>query len=171
MRLLPLEPATIPLAAEWLAYKENYQWLEFGHGVQCLTAPMLALMKSRDLHLLRLYTPDNDDTPIGIVALSDITRLHQTATLWYVLGDKRFGGRSYTTRAVASMLTLGFAEHRLRVVQAWAVEANAPSITVLERNGFKLVGRLRQCHEIDGRPYDKLLFDLLRSEHGSGGGT
>jgi RimJ/RimL family protein N-acetyltransferase len=165
MNLLPLDQTTIRLAADWLAQRDNHKWLDFGHGVRFLTAPLLTLMNKHDLHLLRLYTPDESETPIGIIGLSDITTLRESATLWYVLGDKRFGGRSHTSRAVARMLTLGFRDLGLKVVHAWAVEANAPSVKVLERNGFKLVGRLRQCHEIDGALYDRLLFDMLRSEH------
>ncbi|MGH7568802.1 MAG: GNAT family N-acetyltransferase [Gemmatimonadales bacterium] len=167
MRLLPLEPATIPLAASWLASKENYQWLDFGRDLQILTAPLLTAMSKRErLHLLRLYTPDEGDPPIGLVALSDISAIHKTAVLWYVLGDKRFGGRSYTTRAVAELLALGFGQLDLRAVHAWAVEANAPSLAVLEHNGFTPVGRLQQCHEIDGRAHDRLLFELLRCAAG-----
>lgn len=155
----------ILLAADWLAQRENYQWLDFGHGQQVVTAQTLAFMLRRDIHLLRLYTADETDEPIGLVALSDISAAFKSATLWYVLGDKRYGGLGYTTRAVAEMLTLGFRELRVRTVHAWAVERNAPSIAVLRRNNFRLVGRLRQCHEIDGRPCDRLLFDLLAREH------
>jgi len=171
MKLLPLEPATIPLAAGWLARKENYQWLDFGHGLQILTPQALALMNSHRLHFLRLYTPDEGEPPIGIVALSDLSAAHKTATLWYILGDKRFSGRGHTIRAVTAALSLGFREMGLRAVYAWAVEANAPSIAVLERNGFKPAGRLRQCHEIDGRPHDRLLFDLLWSERTTAAGS
>jgi RimJ/RimL family protein N-acetyltransferase len=165
MNLLPLDAASIRLAADWLARPENHKWLDFGHGVRFLTVPLLTLMNKHELHRLRMYTPDESDTPIGIIGLSDITTLRESATLWYVLGDKRFGGRNYTGRAAAGMLSLGFGEVGLKVVHAWAVEANAPSVRVLERNGFKLVGRLRQCHEINGALYDRLLFDMLRSEH------
>jgi RimJ/RimL family protein N-acetyltransferase len=165
MNLLPLDTTAIRLAAEWLERPENHQWLDFGHGVRYLTAPLLTFMNKHELHRLRMYTPDDSDTPIGIIGLSDITRLRESATLWYVLGDKRWGGRSYTRRAAAGMLTLGFRDVGLKVVHAWAVEANVPSVRVLERNGFKLVGRLRQCHEIGGALHDRLLFDMLRHEH------
>jgi len=84
-----------------------------------------------------------------------------------VLGDKTYAGRGYTSRAVGQLLTLGFTTLGLETVSAWAVEDNAASIQVLVRNGFLAIGRQRQCHVIDGRPRDRLLFDLLASEHGS----
>jgi len=40
-----------------------------------------------------------------------------------------------------------------------------PSLRTIERLGFRFVGKLRQSHYIDGRLYDRLLFDLLASEH------
>jgi RimJ/RimL family protein N-acetyltransferase len=40
-----------------------------------------------------------------------------------------------------------------------------PSLRTIERLGFRFIGRQRQCHYIDGRLYDRLLFDLLASEH------
>jgi RimJ/RimL family protein N-acetyltransferase len=165
MQLRPLDARSVRLAAEWLARPENNRWLDFGRGVRIVTAPILTLMNKHDLHALRVYTPDDSDSPIGIVGLSEISAVHKTASLWYVLGDKRFGGRGYTVRAAAGMLALGFETLELRAVQAWAVEANAPSITVLQRTGFKLVGRQRKCHEIDGILHDRLLFDLLRAEY------
>jgi RimJ/RimL family protein N-acetyltransferase len=44
------------------------------------------------------------------------------------------------------------------------VDSN-PSLRSLQRLGFRYVGRLRQCHMIDGRLHDRLLFDLLAAEH------
>jgi RimJ/RimL family protein N-acetyltransferase len=57
--------------------------------------------------------------------------------LWDVLGEKRSGGQGYTSRAVSEVLTLGFAEVGLGAVNAWAVEENAASIRILERNHFR----------------------------------
>jgi RimJ/RimL family protein N-acetyltransferase len=50
------------------------------------------------------------------------------------------------------------------VIQTWVAEGN-PSLRLVERLGFRFVGRQRRCHYIDGRPHDRLLYDLLASEH------
>ena len=47
---------------------------------------------------------------------------------------------------------------------AWAADGNTGSIRILERNGFRPIGRQRMCHVIGGRQVDRLLFDLLTSE-------
>jgi RimJ/RimL family protein N-acetyltransferase len=165
MRLKLIDGPALDLVASWMARKENYQWLDFGGGVQLLSPVNLKIITQRDSHSLRVFTSDTDDTPIGLVALSNIARNFQTASLWYVLGDKGYRGQGYTTRAVSEMLTMGFEELALEGVNAWTVESNEPSIQVLTRNHFQLVGRQRRCHWIDARPFDRLLFDVLRTDH------
>ena len=61
-------------------------------------------------------------------------------------------------------MTLAFGDLGLHTINTWAVEHNQ-SVRVIERLGFRFIGRQRQCHYIDGRLYDRLLFDLLASEH------
>lgn len=165
MKLLPLDnPALLELAEGWLGDEENWKWLDFGNGVQRVTPVSLKVMTQRDIHCLRAYTKDDDDTPIGVVGLTNIDRRFKTASLWCVLGVKRHGGHT-TTRAVSKMLTLAFTELGLEAVTAWTVECNTPARRQLERLPFKYVGRLRRCHWIAGRPYDRLLYDVLASEH------
>jgi RimJ/RimL family protein N-acetyltransferase len=164
MKLGPLDtPELIELAAGWLASKENYQWLDFGGGRQIVTPALLKVMTQRSSHFLRLYTNDADE-PIGIVALNSVDPTHGTGTLWGVTGEPGFRNRGYATFATSKFLTLAFNELGLRSVNTWAVEHN-PSVRALERLSFRYVGRQRQCHCMDGRVYDRLLFDLLASEH------
>jgi RimJ/RimL family protein N-acetyltransferase len=165
MRLRPLaSPGDIARVAGWLALKENWQWLDFGHGLQQVSAPVLAVMARRDTHLLRVYTDDHDDTPVGLVGLHGIDRNFRTATFWGLSGDKSFAHRGYSTYAGSRLMSLAFNELRLAAVSAWAVEGN-PSVRTIERLGFRRIGRQRRCHVIDGRVCDRLLFDLLAEEH------
>jgi RimJ/RimL family protein N-acetyltransferase len=164
MKLLPLNsPELIELAAGWLGKPDNYKWLDFGNGVQLVSPITLRIMTQRDIHVFRAYTADGGDVPVGIVGLTNVDRHFKTGSIWAVLGNKRYGG--CTTQAVSKMLTMGFTELGLHAVNAWTVEKNIPAQRVLEGLGFKFIGRLRQCHYLDGHPYDRLLFDLLASEH------
>lgn len=165
VKLKPLDRPEIERVAKWMAEEANYRWLDFGTGQRVLTPVALTLMAQRGFHLLRVFTPPDEDKPIGVVALSYINWEFKTAALWYVLGEKGYGGRGYTTDAVSRLLTLGFEDQRIQAVNAWAVAENAASLRVLERNNFRLIGRQRQCHTINGRAHDRLLFDLLASEH------
>ena len=165
LKLLPLDrPAWLELAANWLGREENYKWLDFGEGVGALSVMSLRIMIQRDIHALRLFTPDESDLPIGIVALSEIRRQSKTAgSVWAVLGRKRYAG--HAVRAMSKLLTFGFGELGLEAVSAWTVESNVAARRGLEQLGFRYVGRQRRRHWIDGRPYDRLLYDLLATEH------
>jgi RimJ/RimL family protein N-acetyltransferase len=165
MKLLSLDtPGILELAAGWLAQKENYQWLDFGGGRQIVTPALLRIMAQRDTHFIRVYTSDRDETPIGIAALNSVDRTFKTAMFWGAAGDKSFRNRGCGTLAGSKFLTLAFREFGLHSVNTWVVDHN-PSLRLVERLNFRFIGRQRQCHHIDGRPYDRLLFDLLASEH------
>jgi len=164
MKLLPLDrPDFFQLVAAWLDQKENRQWLDFGYGRQPITPTLLKIMAQRETHFLRVYTSDRDDVPIGILGLNSVDCTFKTATFWGVSGDKSFRNRGHSTFASSKFLALAFRDLGLHVINTWAVEHN-PSVRVIERLGFRFVGRQRQCHYIDGRPCDRLLFDLLASE-------
>jgi RimJ/RimL family protein N-acetyltransferase len=165
VKLLPPDDhQRLALVAGWLTCKENHQWLDFGDGRQSVGAAWLKIAVQRGTHILRLFTGDDDDLPIGVVGLSNVNQYFRSATLWIVLGDKAYAGRGYATRAVSAMLTLGFEEFGLHSINTWIVEHN-PSIRVAERVRFRPFGRQRQCHFIDGHPYDRLWFDIVASEH------
>lgn len=165
MNLRPLDRSSFELMVGWLSQKAVYQWLDFGVGNQLMHPAALKLMTQKKTNLVRTFTPDANDVPIGIVALSDIAFNFKTAMLWYVLGDNSYGGQGFTARAVHQILDQGFTELGLFAVNAWSVQTNVPSIRILERNYFRRVGTRRQCHYVDGQAHDRLLFDLLVSEH------
>jgi len=164
MNLLPLDkPELIELAGRWLSAPENAKWLDFGNGVQSVNAVMLKVMTQRDIHCLRIYTGDDGTTPAGVVGLSNIDRKFKTGSVWCVLGDK--GLRGCSARAVSKMCTIGFKEMGLNAINAWTLEINRGGRGVIDSLPFRPVGRLRQYQVLDGRSYDRLLFDMLASEH------
>jgi RimJ/RimL family protein N-acetyltransferase len=165
VRLLPLDtPELIELAASWLARKENYQWFDFGSGRRLVTPTILKIMVQRESYFIRAYTSDSDEVPIGIVGLSNVDRVYRTGTFWGLSGDKSFRNRGFAYFAGTQLLTLAFRDLGLHAVNTWIVDGN-PSIRTLQRCGFQYIGRLRQSHYIDDKLYDRLMFDLLASEH------
>jgi RimJ/RimL family protein N-acetyltransferase len=167
MELKPLDdPKLIETIAEWMAQKENYQWLDYGNGRQILSAAALRMMAQREIHLLRAFTADGGNEAIGAAGLSNIDRTFKTALVSLcVLGDKRYAGKGYGTRALSRIIGLGFKDLGLQAMNAWVVEHNTASLRMVERLNFRYIGRQRQCHYIDGRAHDRLLFDLLAVEH------
>src|SRR5881397_1738530 len=151
MKLLPLDsPERIHLVASWLAQKENYQWLDFGDGRQLVSPEWLKIAMQRGSYVLRLFTADDDETPIGVVGLSNVNPYFKTANIWVVLGDKSQAGCGYASRATSKMLTFGFKDLGLGAIHTWIVEHN-PSVRVAQQVKFRPIGRQRKCHYIDGR--------------------
>jgi RimJ/RimL family protein N-acetyltransferase len=154
-------PADLDQAAGWLARPEAWRWLDFGQGHRSIDAKTLKLMAQREIHELRVFAEDPGGEPLGLAALSDVDRSFGTARLWYVLGQQRFSGRGLMTGVVARLLEIAFSELELSAVNAWVVDENRASIRVLEKNHFRLIGRQRRCHVIDGISHDRLLYDRL----------
>jgi RimJ/RimL family protein N-acetyltransferase len=165
MMLRSLTAKDIEYVASWLAEDDVRQWLDFGNGVPAVSAADVKAMCDDETHLCKVFTSDTNELAIGVVGLSNISRYFRSASLWYVLGEKEFCGCGYASRAVSKVLTVGFSQLGLRSVSAWTVERNIASLRVLQRNNFRLIGRLRQAHTIDGQVLDRLLFDLLTGEH------
>jgi RimJ/RimL family protein N-acetyltransferase len=164
MNLLPLDdPGRLGLAHRWLTAPANRQWLCFGDSPEPLSLAALKVMTQRRQHVLRAFT-DEGGRPVGVVALGDIQRQSQSATIWCVLGDKSVAGRGYGTEAMRQGLALGFFELGLASVNTWVVDANTPSRRMVERVGFRLIGVQRRCHRIGDRLHDRLLFDILPEE-------
>jgi RimJ/RimL family protein N-acetyltransferase len=160
----PESPELFQLVADWLSRRENYQWLDFDEGRQQASREWLKFAMHRQTVVLRVFTSDREYQPIGVAGLNKVNRRFGSATAWVVLGDKTFARQGYATRAVLRLLTHGFKELGLRSINTWVVEHNV-SLGIVQRLGFKPIGRQRQCHYIDGHPFDRLWFDLLASEH------
>jgi RimJ/RimL family protein N-acetyltransferase len=167
MQLIPIDrPELLHLVASWLADKENTKWLDFGEGKQTICPEWLKIMTQLDTYFLRVWTAD-DGTPIGVAGLDAVNRVFKTARFWSVAGDKTYRRRGYGSRASSAMFTLAFRDLGLRAISSWIVDTDPPnaSLSIALRQNFKIVGRQRQCHWVDGHVYDRIWLDLLASEH------
>jgi RimJ/RimL family protein N-acetyltransferase len=171
MRIRTAADRDLETIAGWLASPRIAGWLDFGTE-RPLTAVALKYAIAQGSMRLFTYAPADADAPIGVVGLSSIHARFRTALLWYALGEPRFAGRGLTGRAAAEVVRIGFQELELRAINAWVVDGNEASVRILEKIGFARIGRQRQCHRIEGRRRDRLLFDIVSSEferrHGEG---
>src|ERR1700683_1046133 len=104
------------------------------------------------------------DTLLGGLTLGGVRRgVAQAATLGYWMGAPH-AGKGRMTRAVAAALRFGFGALRLHRIEAACIPDNAPSIALLERNGFRREGFARGFLRINGAWRDHLLFALVESD-------
>jgi ribosomal-protein-alanine N-acetyltransferase len=101
-----------------------------------------------------------DDRLVGGIALTNVQRgVTQSASVGYWLGRSELG-RGYMADALGAIVRFSFQQLRLHRLEAATQPQNAPSIRVLERNGFVREGYARGYLRIDGQWRDHLLFGL-----------
>jgi RimJ/RimL family protein N-acetyltransferase len=119
---------------------------------------------ARQGKLVTFAIRDADDNMIGGVG-ADNLELGTThrAEISYWLGVQ-FWGQGIMTDAVRAYVRYAFSELDLLRLTAHTFEANLGSSRVLEKNGFKLEGRLRKHFRKDGVLLDARIYGLLRDD-------
>jgi len=111
-----------------------------------------------------LIFDSTSDELLGGLTLGGIRRgVAQAATLGYWMGAPH-AGKGHMTRAVAAVVRFGFDSLRLHRIEAACIPDNAPSIALLERNGFEREGFARAYLKINDAWRDHILFALLEGE-------
>ena len=164
MKLKPFDSRWTAVVAGWLNEEKNWKWLQFGSSTQKLDPLTFRMMAQNPEHEFHLFYDDALSQPIGMVAFSDIDQNAKSARLWFVLGDKNYEGKGYTTKAVYECLRYAFFEMGLNSVYARTVKENEASIAILEQCKFNYIGRRRQCQPMSGELLDQLLYDVLAVE-------
>ena len=104
------------------------------------------------------------DDLLGGITLGGVRRgVSQTGTLGYWMGA-RHAGKGRMTRSVATVVDFGFSRLRLHRVEAACIPDNAPSIALLQRNGFQREGYARGYLKIDGAWRDHILYARLETD-------
>ena len=75
-----------------------------------------------------------------------------------------FWSQGIMTDAVRAYVEYAFSELQLRKLTAHVLEFNVGSARVLEKNGFKLEGRLRKHFRKDGQLLDARFYGLLKED-------
>lgn len=100
---------------------------------------------------------------IGIIELRDIEPEHSVAELSYWLAVSAWG-KGYMSEALPPVLNFGFEILLLNRIHAYHMIRNPASGKILQKNGFKQEGLLRQRVSKWGKFEDVRLLSLLRQE-------
>lgn len=106
----------------------------------------------------------NDDTLVGGLTLANVRRgVAQAGSLGYWIGEP-FARRGLMSGAVQGLLPFAFGSLRLHRIEAACIPANAASIRLLEKSGFRREGFAREYLCIDGVWQDHLLYARLKHD-------
>jgi ribosomal-protein-alanine N-acetyltransferase len=106
----------------------------------------------------------SDQALVGGLTLANIRRgCAQAGSLGYWMGAP-YARQGYMSAAVSALLPFAFATLRLHRIEAACIPANAASIRLLEKTGFRREGFARQYLCIDGVWQDHLLYARLKDD-------
>ncbi len=119
---------------------------------------------SEDRHAGFLLLRNEDEALLGLVNLNEIVRgVFHSAYLGYWIGGP-FARQGYMAEGLSLVLSLAFGPLRLHRVEANVQPANAASIALVKRLGFRREGRSRRYLKIGGRWRDHDRFALLAED-------
>ena len=98
---------------------------------------------------------------IGVTFFDDLNRYSAEIGFW--IGEN-YWGRGIATEAVKIFTAFIFENFGINRIFARVFDWNLSSAKVLEKNGFKIEGRLRKNVYKDGLFTDELIFGLLKDE-------
>ena len=100
---------------------------------------------------------------LGVISLSNVALRHGCAELGFWTG-RPYWRKGLTTEAVGLALRFAFEELGLHRIYASTFKPNVGSRKVLERNGFKLEGVMREAVVRYGQRHDFLNYGILSQE-------
>jgi len=122
------------------------------------------LIKNKEKNIVFCIVENSSNNLVGLIGLYKIDLYSKHAELGYWIW-KVYWNKGYATEAVKLMLKYAFEYLNLNKVWARVYEPNKASQRVLEKNGFKLVGRLRKQEYVLREGFvNELYYDLLREE-------
>ena len=106
------------------------------------------------------FAIDINGDVVGAVGLHNIEKNHK-AEIGYWMGKKHWN-RGIMTKAVKLVTNFGFTKLKLRRIYANVFSLNRASAKVLEKNGYKLEGKMKDYHVKDRKLIDALLYSKLK---------
>jgi ribosomal-protein-alanine N-acetyltransferase len=110
-----------------------------------------------------IVDPADDDRPIGVTGLSELSERDRRAVVGTWLG-RPYWGTGVNRESKALILHFAFSVLDLQRVSAYAHPENTRSLAALERIGFTREGVLRHWHVHRGEVRDVAILGLLREE-------
>ena len=97
---------------------------------------------------------------IGNIKLGPINFIHETGEISYFLGEKKLWGKGYTTLAIKEIIKIA-KKKGLKKLKAGLYEMNIGSKKVLEKNGFKIEGKLKSELVFKNKRVDHYFFGKI----------
>ena len=103
-------------------------------------------------------------TPIGYGAIYDTSLWNQTAEISYLVGDMKFSQMGYGTEIVQTLVFIATEILQFHRLEATVTEKNVASWNILEKVGFRRIGKRTHAHLLNGHRYDDFIYEYIHTE-------
>ena len=100
---------------------------------------------------------------IGHIHIMEIEAQHQKAQVGFVL-SRSFWNQGLMTEALGKVLECAFSCLGLNRIEGWCITENRAGIRVMEKNGMRKEGELREYNFQKDRFWDFSVYAILRGE-------
>lgn len=145
----------------WMQDPAVHRWFDFGQGRQQISLTALTVMARSAHYCMRVFGAAGADGALGVAVLSDVLHPFGSAHFWVVRDRQQSAYPGITADAVRALIHHGFRTLARRSVNAWVVESNTRSLTLLSKVGFRHYGTQQACHVIDGQLQSRVHLELL----------
>lgn len=117
--------------------------------------------KSKNEFLFGIFLNNNNSyLHIGNIKLGPVNFIHKNAEVSYFIGEKELWGKGYTTLAIKEIIKIA-KKMGLKKLRAGLYEMNIGSKKALEKNNFKLEGKLKSELLFNGKRCNAYLFGKI----------
>lgn len=102
-----------------------------------------------------------DDSPIGVVHLTNVSQIHRSAEFSIRIGDSKYRGKGYGTQALRLLMEFCWNHMNLHRLALYVLTSNTPAIKSYQKVGFENEGCLREAVYINGRWHDLNIMSIL----------
>lgn len=106
-----------------------------------------------------------DEKVIGLVSLTNIDQIYQSAVFQIMIGDTDYQGKGAGTFSVGEMLNHAFNNLNLHRIELTVLKSNQRAQKLYEKSGFKKEGTLREVYYKNGTYVDAYLYAILKEDY------
>jgi len=143
--LKKISPKNISLNyIKWMNDPEVVQFTEQKNKKHTRKNIGLFLKKTNEDIFSEIYGIFYEKNLIGTIKIGNINKIHKTAEISYIIGNKKFWNKGIATNVVKKICDYIFGKLKLKKIIAGTYSVAISSQKILIKNGFKLEGILKK---------------------------
>ena len=166
LRKLNLKSDITKKYQSWMNDFEVHKYTEqkyFKHSLAKIRKFVREKNNSKNEFLYGIFLKKNDSiVHIGNIKIGPVNFIHKNAELSYFIGEKQLWGKGYASLAIIEAVKIA-KKMGIKKLKAGCYEKNIGSRKVLEKNKFKLEGKLKSEYVFMKKRTSQYLFGRILS--------